>query len=111
MVNETFPIFPGGEQKLVEFIQENVVYPQEAKEKKIKGKVIVRFVVSKTGEITDVQVRKSPHPLLEEEAVRVVKSMPKWVPGTRDGKPVDANMTLPIDFILTNGKKTKRKSE
>lgn len=97
------PEFPGGERALRKFIAKNLNYPEEAKNKKIEGKVWIRFVVSKTGDIEDVKVAKGADPLLDNEAIRIVQSMPKWKTGKKRGKPVDCPITIPIVFSL--GKK------
>ena len=98
---EQRPEYPGGEKALMQYLSDNLKYPQVARETGIEGKVHIRFVVSKTGEISNVQVRRAPHPSLGEEGVRVVKSMPKWIPGKQNGKAVNVYFTLPIDFVLT----------
>jgi len=94
------PSFPGGQEAMVQFLISNIVYPAVAKEKGIQGKVYVSFTVKKDGSIADVKVIRSVNPLLDAEAERVIKSMPKWIPGADGDKPVDAEMTLPIDFRL-----------
>lgn len=78
---EKIPQFPGGTNALVDFLRENIHYPVEAMEKSIQGKVKVSFVVEKDGTIAQVRVTESVHPLLDAEAMRVVQSMPKWIPG------------------------------
>ena len=97
------PEFPGGERALRKFIAKNLNYPEEAKNKKIEGKVWIRFVVSKTGDIEDVKVAKGAAPLLDNEAIRIVQSMPKWKTEKKRGKPVACPITIPIVFSL--GKK------
>jgi protein TonB len=79
---------------------DNIKYPQEAKEKGIQGKVFISFTVNVDGSLTDVIVLKPVNKLLDEEAVRVVKSMPNWIPGKDGNKTIAAQMTLPIDFRL-----------
>ena len=69
-------------------------------EQKIQGKVLVKFTVKSDGSISNIRVTKSVDPYLDKEAVRVVKSMPRWIPGTQDGKPVNVEYTLPITFKL-----------
>ena len=91
------PSFPGGPTKLMEFIKENLHYPDE-RDICAQGRVFVTFVVETDGSITDVEVIRSIDPLLDSEAVRVVKSMPKWIPGTQDGKPVKVKYTIPFTF-------------
>jgi len=98
---EIMPEFIGGADALDEFVKKNVKYPAEAKEKGIQGKVYVQFVVEKDGTVTNVIVRRGADPMLNAEAVRVVKLMPVWKPGTMRGKKVRVRYTLPITFSLT----------
>ena len=97
---EQMPQFPGGDAELMKYMQSNLVYPPVAVENGIQGRVILRFVVSKTGNIEQIQVLRSPDPSLEKEAIRVVKSMPKWVPGKQNGVSVPVYFTLPVTFRL-----------
>lgn len=99
---EQMPEFPGGGDALDQFLKENLKYPEEAKNKQIQGKVYVGFVVEKDGSVTNIQIRKSAHPLLDAEAMRVVKLMPKWKPGSMRGKTVRTRYTLPVIFSLTS---------
>lgn len=92
--------FPGGEDVLFKFLTDHVVYPAEAQAKNIKGRVIVNFVVTDEGKIEDVKVLKSVHPLLDAEAIRVVKTMPVWKPGKQDGEKCPSKFSLPIKFEL-----------
>jgi len=85
---------------MMEFVASNVHYPEEAKEKGIEGRVFVNFVVEKDGSVNEVKVRKGIGKLCDEEAVRVVKAMPKWTPGMQDGKPVRVHYNLPFFFKL-----------
>lgn len=95
------PEFVGGTGKMFEFLDYNTAYPEPAKVNNIEGKVMITFVVRKTGEITDVtQTSKALGYGLDEEAIRVVKSMPKWNPGKENGKPVNIKFTIPIRFSL-----------
>lgn len=94
------PQFPGGIDGLMNFLMQNVIYPAECAEAEIQGKVMVKFVVQKDGSIGDVEITKSVHPILDAEAIRVVKSMPKWTPGTLDGSPVNVWFLLPVNFKL-----------
>lgn len=95
-VVDPMPSFPGGPTKLIEFIKNNLHYPNE--DICAHGRVVVTFYVETDGSITDVEVIRSIDPLLDNEAVRVVKSMPKWIPGTQDGKPVRVKYTIPFTF-------------
>lgn len=97
---EVPPEFPGGITALVQFLSKNLKYPTVCKEQKIQGKVLVKFTVKSDGSISNIRVTKSVDPYLDKEAVRVVKSMPRWIPGTQDGKPVNVEYTLPITFKL-----------
>lgn len=98
------PFFPdGGDMALMKYISENLQYPEEAFQNGKQGKVIVRFLISKTGEIGEVKVVRSIDPLLDAEAVRLIKSLPKFIPGTNHlGELVDMWYTLPISFRLSD---------
>ncbi len=100
IVVEESPQFPGGIQKMYEYIQKNIRYPRMEKEAGIQGRVFVTFVVEKDGSITDVRVLKGVTEGLNKEAVRVIKSMPRWKPGKQRGRPVRVRVNLPINFIL-----------
>ena len=101
MVVESMPEFPGGQQELFKYLAENVKDPVIAQENGIQGRVICQFVVNKDGSIVDVQaVRSSGEPSLDKEAIRVIKSMPKWKPGKQRGKPVRVKYTVPVNFRL-----------
>lgn len=95
---EVMPKFPGGESGMMKFITENVEYPKEAAEKGIKGKVLVEFVVERDGSINEVKIKKSADPILDKEAMRIAKAMPKWKPGTIDGKAVRVKYIMPLTF-------------
>ena len=97
---DEMPKFPGGEEAMFKFISENVKYPQEAKDKNISGRVFVNFVVEKDGSVDEVNVLRSIGGGCDEEAVRVVKSMPKWTPGKQKGKPVRVSYIIPFVFKL-----------
>jgi len=97
---ENMPEFPGGTKKLFQYLGKNIKYPAMAKDAGIKGKVYVTFVVDKDGSIADVKVLRGIGGGCDEEALRVVKSMPKWSPGKQRGKPVRVQYNLPINFIL-----------
>ena len=92
--------FPGGNKKLMEYLRDNLVYPKEAQEKSIEGRVLVSFVVKKDGSIGDVTVERSVDPILDAEAVRVVKSMPNWTPAQLNGRDVSSIFRLPFLFKL-----------
>lgn len=99
-VVQTLPQFPGGDEAFMKYIEENLVYPEKAKEDSITGKVLVGFVIEADGSITNVEVIRSANKILDEEAVRVVKCMPKWIPGMQFDKPVRTSYNLPITFKL-----------
>ena len=99
---EQMPQFPGGEQALMEFVAKSVVYPEEAKEKNISGRVFVSFVVEKDGSVSNVKVLRGIGGGCDEEAVRVIKSMPKWQPGKMKGEPVRVSYQIPFNFKLDN---------
>ena len=100
MIVEDMPLFPGGENAMLKYIGENVRYPQIARENGIQGRVILTFVVDEHGEIRDVKVLRGIGGGCDEEAVRVVKSMPKWKAGKQRGKPVRVQYNLPVMFRL-----------
>lgn len=97
---EQMPQFPGGEEELINFISRNLRYPSVAQEIGIEGRVIVRFVVSKTGDVGSVEVIRSLDPSCDKEALRVVKMMPKWIPGRQNGRNVPVYYTIPIVYRL-----------
>lgn len=99
-VVEEMPVFPGGIQGMIKFLSENISYPKEAQKKKISGRVLVSFVVEKNGSVSEVQTERSLYPSLDEEAVRVVKSMPNWIPGKQGDQVVRVKYTLPVTFSL-----------
>jgi TonB family protein len=103
-VVEDMPEFPGGENARRKFIADNVEYPESAKKEGVAGKVFVSFVVSKDGEVKDSKVVRGVNSALDEEALRVIKSMPDWTPGKQRGKKVDVQFTLPINFALGDEK-------
>ena len=83
-----------------QYLATTMKYPREAQKQKIQGRVFVKFVVDTNGIITDTEITKSAHPILDEEALRVVKAMPPWIPGRQNDKPVRVYYTLPINFRL-----------
>jgi periplasmic protein TonB len=99
-VVEEMPSFPGGEGELYKFISSNIRYPEEAKELGIQGRVFVNFVVEADGSITEVKLIRGIGGGCDEEALRVVRSMPKWVAGKQRGVPVRVYFNLPIKFTL-----------
>jgi protein TonB len=97
---EQMPEFPGGELELRKYIAENVNYPAVARENNIQGRVYVRFVVTTNGSVDQVSVARGVDPLLDAEAIRVVKGLPKWTPGKQRGQAVNVWYTVPINFQL-----------
>lgn len=97
---DEMPSFPGGLNGLMTFLAQNMVYPVTAQENGVQGRVTVSFVVETDGSITDVKVARSVDPFLDREAMRIVKAMPKWTPGKKDGKPVRVKYTVPVVFRL-----------
>ena len=100
MVVENMPEFPGGDLGLMKYIQKNVKYPAIAKEYNITGKVYVSFIVDKSGSVTNVKIVRGVDKNLDAEAMRVVKSLPKYKPGKQRGKSVRVMFTIPINFTL-----------
>ena len=99
-VVEVMPQFPGGEAEMYRFISANLKYPVVDQEMGTQGRVSIQFVVSKTGEITNLVILKGISPTCDKEAMRVIKSMPKWIPGKQSGNPVQVYFTIPIVFKL-----------
>ena len=99
-VVEQMPSFPGGQSALLQYLSSNIKYPVVAEENGVQGRVVCTFVVERDGSITDVRVIKSVDPSLDKEAVRVVKSMPKWIPGKQNGSAVRVKYTVPVTFRL-----------
>ena len=109
-VTETMPQFPGGQGVMMKYLAANIKYPASAVKAKKQGRVIVAFVIQKDGSVTNARIVRSVDPELDAEALRIVKAMPNWTPGTQDGKPVNVNYTIPVVFSLykedvTPGKK------
>ncbi len=100
VVVEEMPMFPGGEKALLDYIGLNTQYPEVAKENNIQGKVIVRFCVTSKGGVDKVEILKGVDPELDKEAIRVVKTLPKFKPGKQGGKPVPVWFMVPINFTL-----------
>ena len=97
---EQMPEFPGGVVAMMRYLQENIKYPPEAAKNDVEGRVVVQFVIDETGQVGEVKVVRPISEELDAEAVRVVKTMPKFEPGRQDGKPVSVWYTLPISFKL-----------
>ena len=95
---DKMPVFPGGEAALMMYLRDNISYPSIAEEKNIQGRVIVQFVVDTPGQVGEVKVVRSVDKELDKEAVRVVKSLPKFTPGRQNGQVVSVWYTLPVTF-------------
>lgn len=108
VIVEVMPEFPGGQEALFKWLSQNVSYPDGAKEQNIEGKVYVRFVIDKFGKPGNIEIARPAHPLLDEEAKRVVALMPDWVPGKQSGKDVAVSYTLPLNFKLPEDKKKEK---
>ena len=111
-VTETLPQFPGGQGVMMKYLAANIKYPASAVKAKKQGRVIVTFVIQKDGSVTEARIARSVDPELDAEALRIVKAMPNWTPGTQDGKPVNVKYTIPVVFSLqkdvTPGKKEEK---
>ncbi len=94
------PIFPDGDAGLIKFVSENTKYPVPALEGGIEGTVYIRFVVTRNGNIGDAKIMRGADPMLDEEALRVVKTLPKWIPGKINGTPVNVWFIIPVKFKL-----------
>ena len=101
-VVEEMPEYPDGDDARLKFLQENLVYPKYAREVGLEGKVYVGFVVERDGSLSNFTIKRSVAPILDEEALRVVKMMPKWNPGQQRGKAVRVEYQIPITFTLMN---------
>jgi tonB family C-terminal domain len=99
-VVEVMPQFPGGQIAMLKYIMENIKYPKQIMEEGIQGRVTVSFIVEKDGRVSNVRLLRSVQSALDKEAIRVVKSMPKWTPGKQNGKPVRVRFNLPVMFKL-----------
>lgn len=95
---DKMPSFAGGFDAMFSWIEENLQYPQDAYKKSVGGRVIVTFIVEKDGSLSNAHIAKSVHPSLDKEALRLVNNMPKWIPGSQEGKPVRVKFTIPMSF-------------
>jgi len=93
------PEFPGGRKNLMNYLAKNITYPEEALKAKIEGRVFVSFIVEKDGSITHIKILRGIGHGCDKEAVRVVKNMPRWIPGKEKGKPVRCIFNLPLKFV------------
>lgn len=99
-VVEVMPEFPGGMKALMDFIQKNIRYPEEARKNGIQGRVAVSVVIDENGRVTAPVIMRSRYPALDEEALRIVGLMPQWKPGMQQGKAVKVEFTFPVTFKL-----------
>ncbi|MGB0888581.1 MAG: TonB family protein [Vicingaceae bacterium] len=99
-VIEKLPQFNNGNETLEHYLMKNLTYPSEAKLQGIQGKVFVNFVIDKTGAVTETNIVKGVHELLDNEALKIVNSFPNWSPGIQKGKPVSVSYNLPLNFKL-----------
>lgn len=97
---EQMPEFPGGMEAMINFIQTNIKYPKDAIKQEVSGRVMVMFVIENDGSLSNVRVARKVFPSLDAEAVRVIKTMPKWKPGKEKGKVVRVNYTMPVVFSI-----------
>ena len=100
MVVESMPCFPGGDVARIKYLNENLKYPKSARESSIKGRVFVTFVVEKDGSISNVKILRGIGGGCDEEAIRVIKNMPRWIPGKQRNVPVRVQFNMPIRFVL-----------
>jgi periplasmic protein TonB len=101
---EEMPVYPGGDASMLKYINENSVYPEAARENNVQGTVTVRFVVNYKGIVEQVSLIKGVDPALDNEAMRVVKSLPPWKPGKQSGRPVNVAFSVPVKFTLLTGR-------
>lgn len=101
---DQMPTYPGGQSALFQWLSHNIKYPVAAERHGIQGRVVVQYIVMPDGILDSIKVMNSVDPSLDKEAVRVVKAMPKWNPGLKDGKPVMVRYILPVSFSLSNEK-------
>lgn len=98
---EKMPSFPGGEQALMNYLQDHIVYPKTAREYGIQGTVVVQFVVNKDGTLSNIKTIGTPKGGgLEKESINVVQNMPNWIAGTQNGKKVNVKYSLPVRYVL-----------
>jgi TonB family protein len=100
-MSEKMPSYVGGQEAMMQFLQDNIKYPKDAKEEEVEGRVILQFIVTKEGKVVEVtSIKKEIDNRLQQEGIRVIQSMPDWIPGEQDGKKVNVKFTLPIVFKL-----------
>ena len=99
-VCEQMPIFEGGDAALLKYLRENLKYPDKTKDRGVQGRLVIGFIVEKDGSLTDVKVLRAVDIAIDAEVLRVVKGMPKWIPGRQNGKRVRVRYLLPIHICL-----------
>lgn len=99
-VADVMPQFAGGEKGLIEYLKKNIQYPPSAKAKKVSGRVYVQFIIERDGSVSRAKVTRGIGSGCDEESLRLVKQMPKWIPGKMGSEPVQVQFTLPINFAL-----------
>ena len=99
-VVDKMPEFPGGMTGLMQYLSKNIHYPAEAQTKGIQGRVTVAVIINTEGKAVNASIVRSVDPILDAEALRVASTMPDWIPGTKDGKPVNVKYTFPVTFRL-----------
>jgi protein TonB len=97
-IAEVYPEFVGGQPALIKYLHENIVYPEDAKENGLQGKVYIQCVVYKDGHLADFKILKGVYPSIDREALKAVRKMPNWIPGKNDGKEVNVRMVIPVKF-------------
>ena len=108
---DKMPEFPGGQVEMIKFLSKNINYPTVALEQGVQGSIYVQFVIWKDGSVREVKVLRGVGSSLDNEAIRVIKMMPNWEPGTQRGIPVNTRYTLPIKFKLDAGNSTHNKED
>lgn len=99
-VVEQLPEFPGGMAAFVKWLTDNLRYPPYAKQRNVQGRVVITFIINRDGTTSDIKVAKSADPLLDREALRVARMMPRWKPGLNGGKPCRTMFAIPVEFRL-----------
>lgn len=108
---DKMPEFPGGQVEMIKFLSKNINYPTVALDQGVQGSIYVQFVIWKDGSVREVKVLRGVGSSLDNEAIRVIKMMPNWEPGTQRGIPVNTRYTLPIKFKLDAGNSTHNKED
>lgn len=105
---EISPEYPGGNEAMYKYLADHIIYPRDARQNGVQGTVFIKFVVEVDGTIQDASIIRSVCPSIDSTALAVVRGMPRWKPGSQQGKTVAVNYTLPIKFVLDSGKKGKK---